>query len=55
MYGPENRSDQELIEDVDDLHRRVCRAQRQLSRVIAEVDRRELWRGSGARDMAHWL
>src|SRR5207253_333152 len=29
--------------------------QRELFKLIAEIDRAQLWRGSGARDMAHWL
>jgi uncharacterized protein DUF222/HNH endonuclease len=46
---------EELIERADTLHQRVSQAQRDLFIVIAEIDRRELWRDSGARDMAHWL
>jgi len=49
------RSDEELINAVDASHREVSRIQRELLSLIAEVDRRSLWRGSGARDMAHWL
>jgi hypothetical protein len=49
------RSDEELINAVDASHREVARIQRELLSLIAEVDRRSLWRGSGARDMAHWL
>ena len=48
-------SDEELIDAVDGSHRRASRIQRELLGFIAEVDRRYLWRGSGARDMAHWL
>lgn len=48
-------SDEELIEGVDALHSHVSAGQRELLRAIAEVDRREAWRDSGARDMAHWL
>jgi hypothetical protein len=52
---PDERNDDELIEAVDDAHRRICEAQRELFQLIAEVERRELWRGSGARDLVHWL
>ena len=48
-------SDEELIDAVDGSHRQASRIQRELLGFIAEVDRRQLWRGSGARDMAHWL
>jgi hypothetical protein len=48
-------SDEDLIEAVDGSHQEASRIQRELLGFIAEVDRRELWRGSGARDMAHWL
>jgi hypothetical protein len=44
-----------LIAAVDGLHAQTCRAQRQLLSLIVEVDRREAWRDSGARDTAHWL
>jgi hypothetical protein len=49
------RSDQQLIGDLDNFHRRVCSSQRDLFDVIAEVDVRKAWRDSGARDMVHWL
>jgi hypothetical protein len=48
-------SDQELIQAVDALHQQACSAQRELFAVIAQVDRQQAWRDSGARDMAHWL
>ncbi|MDP9234089.1 MAG: HNH endonuclease [Actinomycetota bacterium] len=48
-------SDEDLIDAVDGSHREASRVQRELLGFVAEVDRRELWRGSGARDMAHWL
>src|SRR2546429_9449508 len=37
---------------MDARYRRVCAAQRELLRLVQEVDARGLW---GARDMAHWL
>jgi hypothetical protein len=49
------RGTDELIEGVDLLHDRICAAYRGLFGLIAEMDRRELWRDSGARDMARWL
>jgi Domain of unknown function (DUF222) len=49
------RSDEELILQIDGVHSRISEGQRELFRLIAEADRRELWRGSGARDLAHWL
>jgi hypothetical protein len=45
----------EIVEAVDAWHREASRAHRELLRQIAEADRRQAWRGSGARDMAHWL
>ncbi len=50
-----SQSNDELIQGMDALHALSCAAQRDMFRLIAEVDRRELWRDDGARDMAHWL
>jgi hypothetical protein len=50
-----DRTDEELIRCGDTLHARACSTQRELLRVIAEVDRRDAWQDSGARDMAHWV
>jgi hypothetical protein len=47
--------DESLIEALDASHRRACRSQGQMLALIAEFDRNETWRDSGARDMAHWL
>jgi hypothetical protein len=44
-----------LIQGIDLFHAHISGAQRGLFRLIAEADRTEAWRGSGARDMAHWL
>ena len=55
MPPHEEPSDEQLIEAIDAAHRRVGEAQRELLRLVAEADRRELWRGTGARDAAHWL
>jgi hypothetical protein len=48
-------SNQQLIDRIDVAHERVSSAQRDLLSLIAEVDACEAWRGTGARDMAHWL
>lgn len=45
----------DLIGTIDAAHGRVCSAQRDLLSLIAEVDRWDAWRDSGARDTAHWL
>ena len=55
MIDDEHRTDQQLIGHIDDVHRDVCAAERRLLSLIAEVDRREAWRETGARDLAHWL
>jgi Domain of unknown function (DUF222)/HNH endonuclease len=52
---PNDRTDRELLTGIDAANARVCSSQWELFRFIAEVDRRELWQDSGARDMAHWL
>jgi hypothetical protein len=44
-----------LIGALDASHRQACFAQRTLLSLIGDADRRESWRGSGARDMTHWL
>jgi hypothetical protein len=51
----QERSNEELICGIDSSHARISAAQRELFGQIVEADRRELWRGSGARDLAHWL
>lgn len=51
----DTNSCQALVETIDAHHARICRAERDLLRAIAEADRRELWRDTGARDLAHWL
>jgi hypothetical protein len=52
--GGASRSE-DLIEGLDALHGHVSGAQRKMFELIAEADRDEVWRNSGARDMAHWL
>lgn len=44
-----------LVTTVDAVHARVSSGQRELLSLVAEVDRHEVWRDSGARDTAHWL
>jgi len=51
----QERSAEELIQAVDAAHRETSRIQREMFEAIVEMDRRETWRDSGARDMAHWL
>jgi hypothetical protein len=40
---------------MDAVHAGICAGERELFRLIVQADRREAWRDSGARDMAHWL
>jgi len=44
-----------LVGEIQAVHRRICAAQRELFGLLAEADRCELWRGSGARDMTQWV
>jgi len=44
-----------LTERLDTEHARMCDAQLGMFRLIADMDRFDGWRDSGARDMAHWL
>ena len=55
VHVRDDRSNEKLTESIDALHAGISGAQRELLRLIAEGDRRELWRNSGARDMAHWI
>ena len=43
------------IEQLDSWCVRVCAGQWEMFRLIADVDRTEAWKESGARDMAQWL
>ncbi|MGZ8636106.1 MAG: DUF222 domain-containing protein [Actinomycetota bacterium] len=43
------------IQELDATHARIGAAQRDLLRVVVEVDRLEVWREWGAHDTAHWL
>src|SRR2546421_1713876 len=51
----EPRDAEGLIGQIDAAHRRISAAQRELFRLIADVDGRQGWRDEGARDMACWL
>src|SRR5262245_23269498 len=44
-----------LVRRADAVHQTICRSQSELLSLIAEIDRQELWRDGGARDMAHWV
>jgi len=44
-----------LVEALDAAHTRIGLAHHELLSMIAQVDRLEAWRDSGARDAAHWL
>ena len=44
-----------LAERADAWHRAISHGQQELFRILAEMDREELWAEWGARDMAHWL
>ena len=48
-------SDVDLIQDFNAARGAVAAAQRRLFSVIAECDRRGLWRADGCRDMAQWV
>jgi len=48
-------SDDAVVDAMDGVHTRICADQRDLLRLIAEVDRRGAWEDDGARDMAQWL
>ncbi len=55
MHAQDERSNEDLVEAADAVHCRASLAQRELFRLIVDIDRCEAWRDSGARDMAHWL
>src|SRR5437870_7207142 len=44
-----------FVSAMDAEHAAVCEAQGRFLSLIAEADGLEVWRGSGARDMAHWV
>jgi hypothetical protein len=55
VHGNHERSKNDLIDGMDGLHRSVSECQRELFAFIVQADCRNVWRGSGARDMAAWL
>jgi hypothetical protein len=48
-------SNEDLIQAIDGSHARISSVQRDLFALIVQADREEVWQGSGARGMAHWL
>jgi len=50
-----DRTKDNVIQEMDALHARISCSQRAMFERIAEADRQEAWRESGARDMAHFL
>lgn len=50
-----DRAKDEVIQRMDALHAHISGSHRELFELIAEADRFEAWRASGARDMAHFL
>jgi hypothetical protein len=48
-------TNQVLINGLDDLHSRLSATHRELFALIVEAERSQVWKDSGARDMAHWL
>jgi hypothetical protein len=44
-----------LIDRAADAWRSISTAQRDLLRILAELDRRDVWHDAGAHDMAHWV
>jgi hypothetical protein len=44
-----------LIGAIDAAHADVAQAERRLLSLIAEADRREVWRDDGAHDVGHWV
>lgn len=55
MFGRDRPNDAALVSALDLANAEVGRAQLRVLSLIAEVDRREAWRGDGARDVVHWV
>ena len=55
MHNRSFDGDDELIRNIDALNARACSTQRELFGLIAEGDRREVWRNRGSANMAHWV
>src|SRR5947208_11094941 len=45
----------EVVEELDAMHRLVSSGQRRMLQLIVVADREGTWRDDGARDCAHWL
>src|SRR5438034_10611715 len=43
------------VQRADSVHRVIGFAHQELFGAIADIDRRDRWRGDGARDLAHWV
>ena len=52
---PNGISDVDLVADTDEAQITIGAQQRRLLDNLAEIDRRALWKNSGARDMAGWV
>jgi Domain of unknown function (DUF222)/HNH endonuclease len=50
-----DRANIPLIASLDEIHARISSSQRSMFELIAEAERGQVWRDSGARDMTHWL
>jgi hypothetical protein len=46
---------QPLVSAMDAEHATICASQRRLLAHLLEADRLQVWKGSGARDLAHWV
>ena len=44
-----------FLAQMDASHEQACRAERRFFTLIAEADRRGVWKREGAHDLAHWL
>jgi hypothetical protein len=55
MFEVDSTTTQSLTVALDNTNAGVGRAQRRIFRLIADADRAEILRESGARDTAHWL
>jgi hypothetical protein len=53
--GAPPRPGPDVVCELDAAHREVSGAQRRMLALIAEADRRESWRDTGAHGLAHWL
>lgn len=54
-FGMRFEDQDRLVSAMDAEHAGICARQVRLLSLIAEADRLEVWMGSGARDLAHWV